>query len=284
MIDWLRRADPAFYHKEPQLLRTQAQIARYTDDAQAQVRLSILAADRILHVTTTIVALSAYVAATGAGALDPRTDWLRVWAFAVLAVGAPRALPWWPRADGAATWRHALIASALVTCSAVWTRFDAALLGTALLAGASLFLAVGRGRIALLVVAAGALFVTRLPTHPPFVTPLVAGALAIAAGLVGLSAIARVWRLRPQVVIWVAFAALLVVCAYTFAFDASLVTPRLPAEIAAIAVAYLGVCVMAGRIRRAELLARPDGVLSTPQSIVPLLDRSHDHAIICWFA
>jgi hypothetical protein len=55
-----------------------------------------------------------------------------------------------------------------------------------------------------------------------------------------------------------------------------------PAEIAAIAVAYLGVCVIAGRIRRAELIALPDGMLTIPQSIVPLLDRSHHHAIICW--
>ncbi|GEM_PF-1946351 len=283
MIGWLRRVDPAFYHKEPQLLRTQAQIARYTDEAQAEVRLSVLTADWMLHAATTIVALSAYVAATGAGALDPRGDWLRVWAFAVIAVAAPRALPWWPRVDRDATWRHALIGSALIAIPALWTRTDPAVLGVASLAGATLYVARGRARVALLVLAVGALFGVRIPAHPLFAAALV-GVLAAGAGVLGVSVIARVWRPRPQVVTWAAFATLLVACAYTFAFDAPTVALRVPFEIAAIAVAYLGVCIMAGRIRQAELIARPAGVLSIPQSIVPLLDRSHHHAIICWLA
>jgi hypothetical protein len=283
MIAWLRRVDPAFYHKEPHLLRTQAQIARYTDEAQAEVRLSVLTADRMLHAATTIVALSAYVTATGFGALDPRGDWLTVWAFAVLAVAAPRALPWWPRRDGKATWRHALIGSALIVIPAVWTRVDPAVLSLALLVGATLYVARGRGRVALLVLAVGVLFGVRMPAHPFFVAPLV-GVLAASAGVLGVRLIARVSRLRPQVVAWSAFATLLVTCAYTFAFDAPAVALRVPVEIAAITVAYLGVCIMAGRIRRAELMARPVGVLSIPQSIVPLLDRSHHHAIICWLA
>ncbi len=282
MIDWLRRVDPAFYHKEPHLLRTQAQIARYTDEVQAAIRLSVLTADRMLQAATTIVALSAYVAVTAAGTLDPRGDLLTMWAFAVLAVAAPRALPYWPRADGRATWRHALIGSALIAIPAVWTRVDLAVLGVASLAGATLYLARGRGRVALLVVALGVLFGVRMPAHPLFVAPLV-GILAAAGGVLGVSVIARVWQARPQVVTWSAFAALLVACAYTFAFDAPAAARRVPAEIGAIAVAYLGVCIMAARIRRAELMARPPGVLSLPQSIVPLLDRSHHHAIICWF-
>ncbi len=283
MINWLRRVDPAFYHKEPHLLRTQARIARYTEEAQAEVRCSVLTADRMLHAATTIVALSAYAAATGVGALDPRGDWPTVWAFAVLAVAAPSALPWWPRPDEGAWWRHALIGSALITIPAVWSRIDPAVLSIALLVGATLYVARGRGRVALLVLAVGVLFGVRMPAHPLFVAPLV-GVLAAGAGILGVRLIARVWRLRPQVVTWSAFATLLVACAYTFAFDAPAVALRVPAEIAAIAVAYLCVCIMAGRIRRAELMARPDGVLSIPQSIVPLLDRSHDHAIICWLA
>jgi hypothetical protein len=282
-MDWLRRVDPAFYHKEPYLLRAQAQIARYTDEAQAEVRLSVLTADRMLHAATTIVALSAYAAATGAGALDPRGDWLTVWALAVLAVATPSALPWWPPPDGRTWWRHAVIGTALVAIPAVWTRVDPAVFSIALLAGATLFVARGRGRVALLVLAVGVLFGVRMPAHPLLVAPLV-GILAAGAGVLGVRLIGRVWRRRPQVVTWSAFATLLVVCAYTFAFDAAAVALRVPAEIAAIAVAYLGVCIMAGRIRRAELMASPSGVLSIPQSIVPLLDRSHHHAIICWLA
>ncbi len=282
-MDWLRRVDPAFYHKEPHLLRVQAQIARYTDEIQAEVRLSVLTADRMLHAATTIVALSAYAAATGAGTLDPRGDWLTVWALAVLAVAARRALPWWPRPDRWAWWRDALIGGALIAIPAVWTRVDPAVLGIALLAGATLYVTRGRGRIALLVLAVGVLFGVRVPAHPLFIAPLI-GVLAAGASVIAVRVIARAWRVRPQVVTWSAFAALLVVCAYTFAFDAAAVALRVPAEIAAIAVAFLGVCVMAGRIRRAEVLASPDGVLSIPQSIVPLLDRSHHHAIICWLA
>jgi hypothetical protein len=277
--DWLRRADPAFYHKEPYLLRAQARVARYSDDAQVEARLGVLAADRMLHAVMTTVALSAYVVATGAGALDPRGNWLTVWAFAVLAVAAPRALPWWPRPDFWAWCRQALIGSALIAISAVWTRVDLAVLSIALLVGASLFVVRGRGRIALLVLAVGVLFGVRMAEHPNLVVPI-AGALA--AGALCVRPIARVWRSRPQVLTWAAFATLLVVCAYTFAFVAPAVALRAPVEIVAIAVAYLGVCIMAGRIRRAELMASPDGVLSLPQSIVPLLDRSRDHAVICW--
>lgn len=281
MIDWLRRVDPAFYQKEPYLLRTQAQIARYTDDAQAAVRLSVLNADGMLHAATTIVALSAYVAASGAGVLDTRGNVLTMWALAVLAVAAPRVLPWWPNPDGSARWRHALLGAALIALPMLWTRLDLVVSGVALLAGVMLYVARGSNRVALLALAVGVLFGARV--HPYFVAPL-AGVLAAGAGILGVSAIARVWRPRPQVVTWSAFGALLLVCAYTFAFNAPAVASRPPAEIAAIGVAYLGVCIMAGRIRRAELMARPGGVLSIPQSIVPLLDRSHDHAIICWFA
>jgi hypothetical protein len=283
MTDWLRRVDPAFYHKEPRLLQTQAQIARYTEEAQAKVRLSVLTADWVLHAATTIVALAVYAAVTGAGALDPHRDWLRLWAFAVLAVAGPRALPWWPRGDARATWRHALIGGALIAIPAVWTRFDLAVLATALLTAATLFVARGRGRVALLVLAVGVLFGARMPTHRFFVAPLVGGLAASLAVFVVVRMIARVWRRLPDVVTWSALATVLVACAYTFAFNASAVTPRVPVEIAAIAVAYLGVCIVAGRIRRAELLARPGGVLTIPQSIVPLLDRSHDHAVICWW-
>lgn len=281
MIDWLRRVDPAFYHKEPQLLRTQAQIARYTDEAQAEVRLTVLTADRILHVAITIVALSAYAVATAAGALDPRSDWPAVWALAVLAVATPRALPWWPRRDANATWRHALFGFALVAVPALWSHLDWAVAGTALLVGATLYAARGRGRLALLVLAAGVLFGVRTPARLLWIAPLVGG-LAAGAGVFVVSAIAGVWRARPQVVTWSGFASLLLVFAYAVAFEAPLIALRVPAEIAALAVAYLGVCIIAGRIRRAELMARPDGVLSIPQVIVPLLDRSHNHAVICW--
>lgn len=281
MIGWFRRVDPAFYHKEPLVLRSQAQIARYTDEAQAEVRLSVLSVDQMLHIATTIVALSAYAAAIGADALDPRRDWVTVWAFAVLAVAAPRALPWWPPGDARATWRHALIGSALIVIPALWTRIDSAVLGIALLTGATLYVTRGRGRVALLVVAVGVLFGVRMLAYPVFVAPLV-GILAAGAAVLGAGVVARVWRLRPQMAMWSAFATLLVVWAYTCAFDAPAVALRMPAEIAAIALAYLGVCIIAGRIRRAERIARPNGALSSPQSIVPLLDLSHHHAIICW--
>jgi hypothetical protein len=281
MINWLRRVDPAFYHKEPHVLRAEAQIARYSDDAQAAVRLSVLAADRILHATILLAALSAYAAVTGAGALDARSDWLMLWAFAVLAVAVPFALPWWPPADGRTAGRDGLIGCALVAIPTLWNRFDLAILIVAVVAGASLAATRDRGRIALIALAVGVLFGARV--HPIFVAPLV-GVLAVGAVVLGIRGIAPIWRRHPQVLTWSAFATLLVACAYTFAFDAPAVAPRVPGEIAALAVAYFGVCIIAGRIRRAELIAQPDGVLSIPQSIVPLLDRSHHHAVICWLA
>lgn len=279
MIDWFRRVDPSFYHKEPHVLRLQAQIDRYPDEAQAEVRLSVLTADRMLHAVTTIVALSAYAVATGAGALDPHADPLTVWALAVLAVATPRALPWSPRTEWT-RWHDALLGSVLIAIPALWGRVDPPVLGLALLAGSTLYVVRGRGRLALLAVAVGVLFGVRAIAHP-LLAPAV-GILAAGAAVLGVRAIARVWGRRPQVVTWSAFAALLVACAYTFAGNAPAVALRVPAAIVAIAVAYLGVCLIAGRIRRAELIARPEGVLSLPQSIVPLLDRSHHHAIICW--
>ena len=185
MKDWLRRADPAFYAKEPYMLRAEAQIARYTEDAQAEARSNVLRADRGLHVMVAIAAAATAIAALGAGALDLR---------------------------------------------------------------ATLFTAF---------------------------------ALIVLAAVVVLTA--RRWMKHPRVVMWVAFGAVLLACACAFALNGATLGLRLPAEMAAIAVAFLGVCVVAGRIRRAELLARPEGLLSLPQSIVPLLDRSHDHAVICWY-
>jgi hypothetical protein len=281
MRDWLRRVDPAFFHKEPHLLRAQAQIDRYTEESQAEVRLSVLTADPVLHAATTLVAFAVYLAATGFGALGARGDWLTVWAFAVLAVAWPRALPWWPHRDARATWRHALIGSALVAIPAVWTRLDVTAVGIAVLVAATLYVARERGRVMVLVLALGVLFGAHVPAHPRVVA-LLAGVLAAGAAVLGLRRIAPVWRLRPQILTWSALAIVPATCAFTFAFAAPAIASRVPAEIAAIAVAYLGVCVMAGRIRRAELIALPDGMLTIPQSIVPLLDRSHHHAIICW--
>ncbi|MGH7728600.1 MAG: hypothetical protein ACREM2_07415 [Vulcanimicrobiaceae bacterium] len=279
MIDWLRRVDPGFYDKEPRLLRAEAQIARYTEEAQARARLEVLRADRMLQIATASVALAAYIAATAGGTLDGRGHWPALWALAVLAVAGARALPWWPRAEGA-TWRGGLIGTALIAIPAAWTRVDPAVLGLALLTGATLWVARGRGRSVLLVLAVGVLFAARVPAQPIFAAPA-AGILAACASVVAVRAIERVWRVRPQVATWSVFALLLVVCASTFAFDAPALAQRVPVEIAAIAIAYLGGCIVAVRIRRAELLARPGGVLSLPQSIVPLLDRSHHHAIIC---
>ena len=105
---------------------------------------------------------------------------------------------------------------------------------------------------------------------------------AVLAGAAAVRLSADVWRPRPQSITPLALAALLAVCAYICAFNATGVALRLPFEIAALAIAYLGVCIMAGRIRRAEVIARPEGLLSLPQSIVPLLDRSQDHAVIAW--
>lgn len=282
MIDWLRRVDPAFYHKEPYLLRAQAQIERYTDEAQGDVRLSVLTADPLMRAATAVVALSAYAAASGIGALGPRGDRLTAWALAVLAVAAPRALPWWPHPGGRA-WLDALIGGALVAIPAAWMRVDAAIFGIALLSGATLLATRGRGRAVLLVAATGVLFGVRTPVHLLAVAPL-AGVFAAGVSVLVVRAIGRVWRRRPQAVTWSACATLLVACAYTVAFEAPVVASRVPVEIAAIGVGYIGVCIIAGRIRRAEMLASPNGVVSLPQSIVPLLDRSHHHAVICWLA
>jgi hypothetical protein len=283
MIDWRRRIDPAFYHKEPYVLRSEAQIARYAEDAQAQVRLEVLRDDRVIRSATTVIAVAAYATATGAGTLNSRADWLTLWAFAVLAVGVARAVPWSQRSDGSATWRDALgdalFCFALIAVPAIWSHVDPAFFGLALLSGVTLFVTRGSRRLALLVIAVAVLFGSR--AHPVAFGPIAAFAAAGASVLI-VRAIARVWRAQPQVAMWSAFAVLVIVSAYTIAFSAAAVAPRLPFELAAIAVGYLGVCVIAGRIRRAELIARPNGVLSLPQSIVPLLDRSHDHAIICW--
>jgi hypothetical protein len=230
MMNWLRRIDPAFYHKEPHLLGTRAQIPRYVDDAQVAVRLGVLAEDRLLHVAATIAAVAAF---------------------------------------------------ALITIPAMWTRIDTLTLAVALVVALALYRLRGRLRNILAVVAIGGLFGAH--AHPVAFAPLV-GLLAACASVVATHVVVREWRARPQVLTWATFAMLLLVCAYTMAFNANVIALHLPAEIAVIAVAYLAACVIAGRIRRAELLARPDGVLSLPQSIVPLLDRSHDHAIISWLA
>ncbi len=173
----------------------------------------------------------------------------------------------------------ALSAYAVMTLPALWTRLDSALLGIALLVAIVLSRLHGRVRNLLAVGAIGALF--GVHTHPISFAPLV-GILAACASVVGSNVVERQWRVRPQVLTWSAFATLLVVCAYSMTFNAAGVALHLRVDILAIAAAYLGVCVIAGRIRRAELSAHPNGVLSLPQNIVPLLDRSHDHAIICW--
>jgi hypothetical protein len=115
----------------------------------------------------------------------------------------------------------------------------------------------------------------------PLVAPLVA-ILAAGASVIVARIVAMVSRTHPQAVASAALATILVASAWIFAFNAAAAARRVPIEIVAIGVAYLGVCVIAGRIRRAELLARPRGMLTIPQSIVPLLDRSHDHAVICF--
>lgn len=286
MMNWLRRVDPAFYSNEPVLLRRQAQIARYTEDAQAEVRLQVLAADQLLHVVTAVVALAAYVAATGAGAIDPRTDPFTVWALAVLALAVPRALPWQVAPDALAPRSlDALIAIALVALPQLWTHIDLAANGLALGTGATIFVVRGRGRRGLLFVAIVALLFAHLSAHRDLIAPWIFPLLAVAgAGIVIAFAIGRTWHTRPGVAVWGSFAALLAVYAYAFAVQAPAIGSHVQLAQAAIAVAYLGVCIVAGRIRHAELVANPDGVLSTPQSIVPLLDRSQDHAVICWLA
>ncbi len=280
MRDWRRRVDPSFYHKEPHLLRAQAHVARYTDDAQAEARLSVLVADPVLRASTALVALAAYVAATGAGAIGSRGEWAAVWALAVLAVATPSALPWWPRTSTRASWLPAAIACVLIAVPAIGARIDPMPFGLALLGGAALVAARGRIRIGFLVAAVGVLAGMRVPAHSFLLAP-VAGALAAGTAAAVVAAIALVWRRRPQVATWSALAALFAACAYAFAFDAPAVALRVPGELAALVVAYLGVFVIATRVRRAELLATPGGVLSLPQSIVPLLDRSHHHAVIC---
>ncbi|MGH7716747.1 MAG: hypothetical protein ACREML_12215, partial [Vulcanimicrobiaceae bacterium] len=237
--------------------------------------MSVLRADRLLHITTALVALSAYAAATAFGSLDPRNDWPALWAFAILAVALPRVLPWWPNGEGNATWRHAITGVAVIAIPTLWSGADWLLALTAVLVAAGLLVA--RARVIVLVLAAGVLF-----AHVFFVTP-VAGVLVAAAAVLAVNLTGRTWRLHPRLFTWSALGAVLVACAYAFTFEASTVALRLPAEIVAIAIAYAGICILAGRIRRAELRARPEGLLSLPQSIVPLLDRSHHHAIICWF-
>jgi len=281
VIDWLRRVDPAFYGKEPHLLRAQAQIARYTEESQAEVRLDVLRSDRLLHVATIAVAVAAYTALTGAGALNAQGDWLTVWAFAVLAVAGARALPWSAPQGAAARWGDGLLGGALVAFPALWTHRDLAVLGAALLAGLAVGLSRGRAGAALPAVAVGLLLGERMPANPLFVLRIAGAVVAGGAGVAAVRLIAPLWRARPQVFTWSALATLLLAYAYAVAFEAPTLALHVPAEIAATAVAYLGICVVAGRIRRAELLARPDGVLTLPQSIVPLLDRSHHHAIIC---
>lgn len=275
MIDWLRRVDPGFYDKEPFLLGSQAQIPRYTEDAQAEARLDVLRADRALQIIITIVPLAAYAAATAVGSLNPRTDWPSIWAFAVLAIALPRVLPWWPDDDKDATWRQAIMGAVLVAISMLWSGLGWVLPLTALLTAAALF--VNRRRVVVLALCVGVLLI-----HPYFLSP-VATVIVAAGGFVAVNLIARTWRSSPQLVPWFALGVLLIACAYAFSFEAPAVVLRVPAELAAIAVAYAGVYVVAVRIRRAEILARPEGLVSLPQSIVPLLDRSHDHAIICWF-
>ena len=175
MIDWFRRADPAFYDKERFVLQAEARVPRYSEEAQAESRLAVLREDRVFQVALAIVALAL-----------------------VLAAGF-----------------HAFAAAAAV------------------------------------------------------------------AGLVAFL-FEREARSRPQLATWTILAVVLLTFAYAFAFEPATLAARVPLELAAEALAYLGVCTVAGRIRRAELLARPEGLVSLPQSIVPLLDRSHHHAIICW--
>ena len=281
MRDWLRRVDPAFYGKEPHLLREQAEIARYTDEAQAEVRTEVLTSDRLLHAATVVVATAAYAAVTGVGALNARGDWPAVWAFAVLAVAGTRALPWSNRQGAVVRWRSALAGGALVAVPVLWTRLELGVIITALLAAAALGVGGRRAAAVLPAVAVGVLFGERMPAYPPVVLRVAGGVLGAAAVVAAVRTIAPVWLRRAQVLTWSALAALVLASAYAVAFEGPALALRIQAEIAALAVAYLGIYVVAGRIRRAELLARPRGVLTLPQSIVPLLDRSHHHAVIC---
>ena len=276
MRELLRRGDPAFYDKEPILLRTGVQIPRYDDEAQLAARLKVLGDDRLLHHLTVLVALVAFAAVTGFGSLGARGDWPALCAFAVLTVAGPRALPWWPPLDRRATWRHALIVLILILLCGAWTHLTFLIGGFAVASALATYLARESNRLVLLALAAAVLF-----AHALFSALVPA---VIAAAVFGVSSwyIAREWRRRSQAAFLGAFAILLLACAYVFAFDSSVLTWSVSAEIAAIALAYLGICLGAARVQRADVAARPEGLVSLPQTIVPLLDRSHHHAIIVW--
>lgn len=233
MKDVLRRGDPAFYDKEPFVLRTLAQVPRYSEDAQVEARLDVLGSDPVLHATTFLIALSTCAAAIAIDPLASPFDWVRAGAFVALALAGPFALPWQ---------RHAL----------------------------------KRECLAIAALGAAALFAESL-----IAAPIVAVAAVVASALAG-GAIARTCRVHPQTYTWCAFSIVLATCAYAFAFSGPGAASRLSIGMTAVAVAYLGAAVFALRIRRAELMARPEGVVSLPQSVVPLLDRSHHHAVICW--
>jgi len=276
MLDLLRRVDPGFYAKEPYLLGAGAQVPRYSEEAQAEARLAVLSEDRLLRAAIVVIALCAYLVVTAAGTLDPRTEYLPLWAFAVVAVAMPRALPWWPKAGRNATWVEALVGIALTAMPALWTPLQPLLGAVVATVAITLLAARGRGRWIVLALAAIALWL-----HLLFVSVYAAVAVG-AAGVIAVREVVRTWRFCPQLIAWATLGILLAASAYAFALEAAALVHFLPLEIAAIAVAYVSVCVVAGRIRRAELSARPEGLLSLPQSIVPLLDRSHDHAIICF--
>lgn len=235
MSDWRRRPDPAFYDKEPFLLRTLAQVPRYPEDAQAKARLDVLHGDGVLHGATIVIALSTCLAAVSIDGLASPLDWTRAAAFVTIALAAPFALPWQ---------RHALKRECLAIAAVAAT----VLFGLALLAA-----------------------------------PMPSAIAAVALGL-GARAITGAGRTHPQVFTWCALATVAATCAYAFAFSPADGVWSLSLDMGSVAVAYLSVCVFAARIRRAGLLARPEGVVSLPQSVVPLIDRSHDHAVICWLA
>ena len=281
MMDWLRRVDPGFYQKEPQMLRTKAQLPRYTEDAQAEARIAVLAGDRTAQLTVALLAFSAYVVATGSGALVAVADPATIWALAVLTAAAPCALPWWPHPDR--LWplvRQGVLGFALIAIPAALWRAEPLVFALAAAAAAILVAARGRFRLFLLVLAVLVLFGAR--AHPLTLAPLF-GIVAGGAAILVVTVLGRVWRLRPQVTPWAGFAVIFATNAYAIGFEPALVSSHLGGEIGGVAVGFFAVCVLAGRVRQAELLARPPGLLSLPQSIVPLLDRSHHHAVIAWF-
>lgn len=235
MSDWRRRADPAFYDKEPFVLRTVAQVPRYSEDAQAEARFDVLARDPMVTAATMLVAISTCAVAIGIEPLASIWDWVRAAAFVAIALTAPFTLPWS---------RHAIKVECLVITG-----------------------------IAVAFLLARSILVAPLPT-----------AVALVALALGAHGIRTTIRNHPQTLTWAAFSAILATCTYAFAFSSSAPKPYLYLAIAGIAIAYLSVCVLAGRVRRAELIARPEGVLSLPQSVVPLIDRSHHHAVISWLA